>query len=149
MSSNPSIHADWSVQHQNQADYETYNTAFDMWLGNDGETNPSQPAVEVMVWMNHVHQGPLGSYVETVNLAGSTYDLYAYWGGSPAWKVFSFIQKNGTWSYNNIDVFSFFNYLWHNKQWISGNQYIIGIEAGNEIIQGKGTFTHTYSLRVN
>lgn len=149
VSSQPTITVNWSVQHVNQGNWETYNTAFDIWLGANGETNPSQPTTEVMIWMNHLHQYPLGSYVETINMIGSQFDVYAYWGGSPAWRVFSFIQKQNTWSFNNVNIYGFFQYLWQTKQWIDGQQYIVGIEAGNEILQGQGTFTHNYNLQVS
>ena len=147
--STPSIMVNWAVQHTNTGNYETYNTAFDIWLGGINEQNPSQPTTEIMIWMNHINQYPLGSYVETITIWNSQFDVYASWGGSPAWHVFTFIQKQNTWSFNNVNLFGFFNYLWNTKQWIDGRQYICGIEAGNEIIQGQGTFTHTYSLKVN
>ena len=149
LSSNPKIITNWSVQHVNTGNYETYNTAFDIWLGGVGETNPGQPNTEVMIWMNHVRQYPLGNYVETINMWGSQYDVYAHFGGNPNWNVFTFINKQNTWNWSNQDIFQFFNYLWNSKKWISGGQYICGIEAGNEIIQGAGSFTHTYSLKVN
>jgi Glycosyl hydrolase family 12 len=145
----PKLIINWSVQHTNLGNYESYDTAFDMWLGGVGEQNPSGPTTEVMVWMNSINQYPLGSYVETINLWGGQFDVYAHFGGNPAWNVFSFLQKQGTWSFNNQNLFDFFYYLWVTKGWINGAQYICGIEAGNEIIQGQGSFTHTYSLKVN
>lgn len=149
VSSSPTITVNWSVQHTNTGNYETYNTAFDIWLGDNGDMNPSGPTTEVMIWMNHVHQYPLGSFMETINIWGQNFDVWAHFGGSPAWNVFTFVQQQNTWSFNNVNLFPFFNYLWNTKQWIDGRQYIVGIEAGNEIIQGQGTFTHNYSLKIN
>ena len=147
--SNPSLLINWEVFHKNLGGYETLNTSVDIWLGNIEETNPTKPTTEVMIWMNHIHQRPLGFFIETIYIWGKPFDLYAYWGTSTKWKVFTFIQKQQTWAFLNSDLFDFFKYLWITKQWVDGRQYILGIEAGNEIIQGQGSFTHKYSLKVN
>jgi hypothetical protein len=147
--SSPTLKISWSVKHTNLGNIESYDTSFDMWLGGVGEKDPSGPTSEVMVWMNCVDQHPLGTYAETVNFWGLEFDLYAHFGGNPAWNVFSFVPKENTWSFNNQDLFDFFYHLWKVKKWIDGGQYICGIEAGNELLQGQGTFTHTYSLKVN
>ena len=147
--SNPSLLINWEVFHKHLGGYETLNTSVDIWLGNIEETNPTKPTTEVMIWMNHIHQRPLGFFIETIYIWGKPFDLYAYWGTSTKWKVFTFIQKQQTWAFLNSDLFDFFKYLWITKQWVDGRQYILGIEAGNEIIQGQGSFTHKYSLKVN
>ena len=145
----PTIMVNWTVHHSDPGGSEWYDTAFDIWLGGINELDPNQPSAEIMIWMNHVNQSPLGVYIETITVWNSSFDVYAYFAISPAWSTFSFVQQQHTWSFNNVNLFPFFDYLWNTKKWIDGNQYICGIEAGNEIVYGQGTFTHNYSLKVN
>ena len=138
----------WTVYHTDTAGSERYNTAFDIWLGADNELDPMEPFTEVMIWMYYVNQNPLGTYNETITIWNSQFDVYAHYSNSPPWSTITFVQKQKTWSFHNVDLFPFFDYLWNTKQWINGTQYICGIEAGNEIVSGTGSFTHIYSLVV-
>ena len=69
--------------------------------------------------------------------------------GGHSWDVFSFVHTTGTWNINNQNIFDFFTYLWTKKNWVDGRRYIVGIEAGNEIMDGEGSFTYDYKLKVN
>ena len=115
INSMPIIIVNWLVQHTNTGNNETYDTAFDIWLGGMNEQNPSGPSTEVMIWINHLYNNPLGSYIETIAIWNSEFEAHAYWGGAYAWNAFSFVQKQNTWSFNNINLFEFFNYLWNTK----------------------------------
>ena len=50
----------------------------------------------------------------------------------------------------NRDLYDFFEYLWGERNILDGRRYIMGIEAGFELMDGEGTYTHEhYSLTVN
>ena len=147
INSRPTIMVNWTVQHMNTGTYEWYNTAFDIWLGNIDEPYPIDPAMEVMIWMNNVNQSPLGFYDETIAIWNTEFHVHVH--SMPGLEIFFFIQVNDTWSFNNVNLFDIFDYLWNTKHWIDGRQYICGIEAGNEIVFGQGLFTHSYSIKIN
>ena len=67
------------------------------------------------------------------------------------WEVFSFVSKTkNRWCVDNRNLFDFFELLWQEKNLISGQRYILGIQAGNEIMEGAGTYTfEEFSLLVN
>ena len=140
----------WNVKHTKTQDFEQGNTAWDIWLSPIDEPNPSYPGVEIMIWINHVAQYPIGSKTETVDMWGAQWDLWrgTMSSGGHTWDVFSFVKKYDTWSINNQNIYDFIGYLWK-KNWVDGRRYIIGIEAGNEIMDGAGTYTYDYHLSVD
>lgn len=147
----PSLITSWNIEHDKTQDFEQYNTSFDIWLGPIDDPNPSLPGTEIMIWLNHVGQYPIGNYRETVNIWGMNWDLWYGWveSSGTSWEVYSFVNQQGTWSINNANIYDFFDYLWAQKNEVDGRRYILGIEAGNEIMDGAGSFTHNYWLSVN
>jgi hypothetical protein len=136
----------WKVGHSKKQDYEQLNTSWDIWLGQADEQNPGAPSVEVMIWLNHVAQYPIGQKVDNINVWGENWDV---WRGNIGWDVFSFVNTKGIWEVNNVNIMDFFEYLWEKKNWLDGRKYICGIENGNEVMDGEGGFTWDYKLKVN
>lgn len=149
---NKTIKTSWKITHSNWGNYECYNTAFDIWLGANNETNPANPAVEIMIWLNRVNQYPIGNYQKTVWIWGANWDLYsgsANDGKGHSWQVYSFLRKQNSWQIDNVNISDFINNLWKSNL-LDGRKYICGIEAGNEIMQGNGKFLYNYySLSIN
>lgn len=132
----PSIMGTWRISHSRNEDREVLNTSWDIWLGHVDEPNPNTPGGEVMIWLNHAEQYALGSYRETVNIWGMNWDLFV--GEASDWTCYSFVNQGNTWDVENVNLYDFFDYLWAQKNYIDGRRYIVGIEAGNEIMQGSG-----------
>jgi hypothetical protein len=148
----PRITTSWHISHSSKVGYETLNTSYDIWLSPIDDPAPSYPGVEVMIWLNHVNQYPIGSPIDTMQAWGHS---WAVWRGGMndgqghSWDVFSFVCQQNIWQIDSVDIGEFFNYLWAEKNWVDGRRYIIGIEAGNELLQGEGSFTHElYSVSV-
>ena len=57
----PKVMATWHVSHNNWNAYEQYDVAWDIWLGGINEPNPTNPGVEIMVWLNYANTVPIGS----------------------------------------------------------------------------------------
>ena len=51
-------------------------------------------------------------------------------------------KTKNRWCVDNRNLYDFFEYLWGERNVIDGRRYIIGIEAGFEIMDGHGTYTH-------
>ena len=68
--------------------------------------------------------------------------------GVATWDVFTFVNQQGIWGIDNQNLFDFFDLLWKRNQ-VDGRRYIIGVEAGNEVMDGEGSFTYNYDLKVN
>lgn len=132
--------------HYNAGTYaETMNLSWDVWLADS--SNPSYPSGEIMVWPWRVNQQPIGSKQETVSYWGASWDVYrgSMTSGGHTWNVVSFLRTSSTLSTGG-NLRDFINEC-KNKGWISSNQYIVGIELGNEIMQGHGSFNYTnYTL---
>jgi hypothetical protein len=148
---NKKIMTSWSVSHENWGNWECLNSAYDIWIGQVDKTNPSSPDTEVMIWLYRQNQSPIGSrYYKngkavSVYFWGATWDVYASWpgqSGNPGWTVFSFLRTSNTLSASNVNISDFIYWLWKTENLLDGRKYIVGVEAGQEIIQGKGKFVN-------
>jgi hypothetical protein len=71
-----------------------WDAAYDIWFDPTARTNGQVTGAEIMVWLNH--RGtiqPVGSRIATVNLAGSTWDV---WEGNTGWNVVSYVRTSAT-----------------------------------------------------
>ena len=59
-------------------------------------------------------------------------------------QVFSFVRQAGIMSVDNQNIYDFFTILWEQLNILDGRKYIVGIEAGTEILDGSGSFSHFY-----
>lgn len=141
----PSLMTSWAIDHEHTDAFEMYNSSWDIWFGGVDDPNPSpdQPGAEVMVWLNHMNQMPIGwdNKIDTVNIWGKNFDLFQG-KNSIGGDVFTFINQSNDWRVDNVNLFDFFDYLWAQKNYIDGRRYFIGIEAGNELMDGEGSFAH-------
>ncbi|WP_233531684.1 GH12 family glycosyl hydrolase domain-containing protein [Paenibacillus alkalitolerans] len=129
----------------------TYNAAYDIWVHNtNNAVDNSTPTDEIMIWLNNTNAGPLGSYVETVSIAGSSWRLYKGWlnaGNGTGWNVFSFVRTSNT-SSSSMNLRDFIHYVVYTKNWMSNSKFISSVEFGSEIFTGSGNF-HINSYSVN
>jgi Glycosyl hydrolase family 12 len=116
-----------------------YNTAYDIWLNNN--------AFEVMLWMNEVTAGPLGTLQQTVTVGGFTWQLYA--GSNGANEVYSFINTGQT-SSGTVDVLAVLKWLQSAGRFGSTTATLGSVQFGWEISSTGGvnrTFTtNSYSV---
>lgn len=116
-----------------------YNTAYDVWLNNN--------AYEVMLWMNEVTAGPLGSLQQTVTVGGFTWKFYA--GSNGANQVYSFIDT-GQVSSGTVDVLAVLKWLQSAGRFGGSTATLGNVQFGWEISSTGGvnrTFTtNSYSV---
>lgn len=131
-------HVDTNVNYAFQDATGAYNAAYDLWFHTtDAATWANTPTDEVMVWLNHNGDvTPVGSYKETVTLAGTQWDLYV--GYASSWNVYSFVRKVPTTS-ASFNMMAFTDYLL-SKQYLTKDKYLSSVEFGTEIYGGSGAF---------
>jgi hypothetical protein len=126
------------------ANGEKYNTSYDIWL--DTQSNPNyKPQYEIMVWINYkgpAYGGtdfkPIGTKVESnVTVAGNTWDIYT--GQNSTNNVYTFRRTTNTSTVSNLDLKALITYA-KNAGFIQNSYYLLGVQAGWEIVAG-GTFT--------
>ncbi|WP_046213199.1 GH12 family glycosyl hydrolase domain-containing protein [Paenibacillus wulumuqiensis] len=119
----------------------TYNAAYDVWIHDTGRaTWNSTPTDEIMIWLNNTHAGPIGDYVETVYLNGSSWNLYKGWlnaGEGKGWNVFSYVRTSNT-SSASLNIKNFTDHLVYTKYWMANTKYVSSVEFGTEIFGGEG-----------
>lgn len=150
MSQLASVTSSWTVTVPHNG--ETYDTAYDIWL--DKSDNPNYKAqYEVMVWMNwegSAYNGPdflpVGNQVGwDVSVAGHSWNTYTGWNGKN--NVFSFRRSQKTASFNNLDLLALLKYA-RDQGFITNDHYLLGIQAGWELVSGGAFQTEQWSLSV-
>jgi len=125
---------------------EKYNSSYDIWL--DTQSNPNYKAqYEVMVWLNYkgpAYNGsdfaPIGTKVASnVTVAGNVWDIWT--GDNSTNHVYTFRRTTNTSSVSNLDIKALLVYA-QNHGFIQSTYYLLGIQAGWEIVAG-GAFTTT------
>lgn len=115
---------------------------YDIWL-NDA-------SIEVMAWVNRfgVIQ-PVGAPVQTVNVAGASWTLWAGWNGFA--ETYSFV-RNGNQTSGTVDIYHLLKWLETSKHYFS-NPTLSTIQFGFEVTDTANTpqdFTVTaYSVSAN
>eukprot|EP00483_Globobulimina_turgida_P001147 UN01149 len=146
VNANKTILTSWHVSHSNDAGWEAYDVSWDIWMGDSA--NPKNPSGELMIWLANTNCQPAGSiHASNLQFWGTTWDLWTGTGGAgtPIW---SFRNTRGIWSVDNVNINDMLLYLMNNGL-LQRNQWLIGIQAGQEIFQGKGTFTHeVYKINI-
>ena len=143
ISANRNVNTGWNYSVSQSG---TMNVAYDCWLHTI--SNPSSnnnPTDEVMIWLYRAGgAGPLGTYQATVNLAGTSWDLYR---GNIGWNVFSFIRRTNT-TNQTLNIRDFLNHL-VSRGWVSNSKYLTSVEAGTEVFIGNGRVdTNSYFCNV-
>jgi hypothetical protein len=128
---------------------EKYNTSYDIWL--DNESNPNHRAqYELMIWINYkgpAYNGsdfqPIGSLVASnISVAGHTWNIYR--GSNGKNDVFTFRRTTNTSAVTNLDIRSLLYYA-KNQGFIQNATYVLGIQAGWEIVAGGSFTTNSFS----
>ena len=113
------------------------NVAYDCWFHT--LANPTwehQPSDELMIWVaSYGGAGPLGTYQETVTIAGTLWNVYK---GNIGWNVYSFVRVSNTtsWSFNIRD---FTNYVTYSKGWMSNAKFLTSVQFGTEVFSTNGS----------
>ena len=125
---------------------EKYDSAYDIWL--DTQSNPNyKPQYEVMVWLNYqgpAYNGtdfsPIGTKVgSNITVAGNVWNIWE--GNNGTNNVYTFRRTTNTSSVSNLDIKALLVYA-QNQGFIQFSYYLLGIQAGWEIVAG-GAFTTT------
>ncbi|MEC0210685.1 glycoside hydrolase [Paenibacillus ehimensis] len=132
----------------------SYNTAYDIWMHDTNNAGTgSRPTDEVMIWLNNTNASPAGSYVETVSLGGSSWNLYKGFiydsaAQTTGWNVYSFVRTSNTTS-SSLNLRDFINYIVYTKKWMSNAKFISSVQFGSEIFTGTGQMhINRYSVNV-
>jgi hypothetical protein len=146
LSANRQVQTNWNFTVTERTP-NTMNVAYDLWFHN--KPNPDwwdQPTDEMMVWLYRAGgAAPMGTKVATVNIAGTTWDLYE---GDIGWKVHSFVRTSNTTSVS-LNLTDFTKAL-VSRGLISSSTYLSGVEAGTEVFRGDGQLdTGSYSVTVS
>lgn len=122
----------------------TWNAAYDLWFDPTPRTDGQNTGAEMMIWLNR--QGsiqPIGSHVDTVNLAGATWEV---WFGTADWNVITYLRTSPA---NSVDfaVDTFYTDA-VNRGYAERSWYLTSVQAGSEPwIGGAGlsvdSFTYT------
>ena len=129
---------------------EKYNSSYDIWL--DASNNPNYKAKkEVMIWLNY--KGPAyngsdflpvgGTPIHTnISIAGSTWNIWS--GNNGTNDVYTFRRTSNTSSVSNLDIKAFLTYA-QNDGFFSSSYYLLGVQAGWEIVAGGAFTTNSYT----
>ena len=145
------------VQVQVQLAYDSTHTgagnlAFDVWLtASDTPVGDHLPLKhELMVWLDRFGgMTPAGRVVDTVDIAGITWDLYvttADWGPEP-FQYLAYLPRAALPSPVALDLQAFLAHL-KSRSSIAGNERLASVEFGNEVISGTGS-THITGYTVH
>ena len=122
-----------------------YNLAFEVWPVSALPGNKDTIASEVMFWIAHAGQtlAPAGHVEGTIDVGGTTFDMYVNRNHSDAsganantWPYIAFAARTAVLK-GPLDFGAFFDYLMQ-KGLLKQDQWITGIELGNEIQTGTG-----------
>lgn len=131
---------------------EKYNSSYDIWL--DVSNNPNYKAKkEVMIWLNYkgpAYNGsdftPVGNKVHSnISVAGSTWDIWK--GNNGTNDVYTFRRTTNTSSVSNLDIKAFLTYA-QNDTFFSSSYYLLGVQAGWEIVAGGAFTTSSYTSTI-
>ena len=118
--------------------------AYDLFLRNDNKK--SAPQLEVMVWGAN-NSTPLGKMIapNITSVEGVTYDLWAGTNAPAGYYVYSFAPHEQTDTLPmrgklEVDMMDFLNLL-NGRDYFSTEMYLDVVEAGFEIVRGRGWVT--------
>jgi xyloglucan-specific endo-beta-1,4-glucanase len=123
------------------------NVAYDLWVHTSAEPPMyGNPSDEVMVWIYaYQKDDPIGDYDRSVNVGGADWDLYEGSNGSN--QVHSFLRTPYV-KCDDLNLRDFLDTLVE-LGYLQPSQYLIGIEAGPEVVKGTGSVsTRSYSCNV-
>ncbi|MGD1992047.1 MAG: hypothetical protein PVI59_02530 [Anaerolineae bacterium] len=141
------LEADFEVVQQGRG---KGNLAFDLWITDSASSQPPDITREIMIWLSREWFRPAGSRVDTVTVAGDEIRLWRKEDHSPSddgeWTFLAFVYQSDKTS-GPIDLDAFLSFLVDNG-YIASDEYLAGMQLGNEIVSGYGqTLVREYEIR--
>jgi hypothetical protein len=115
-----------------------YNASYDNWLGADPNAPNESGTLEHMIWLNYRDTTPIGSQVDTVELAGTQWVVW--YGPNLSWNTVSYVRATNTSSVSNLDLMEFINDS-VSRGYVGGSDYVLGVQAGFEIWESSQNFS--------
>jgi Glycosyl hydrolase family 12 len=128
------VASSWEVTHPQGG---AFDVAYDLWFNKTPVTGGQPDAAELMVWLDHGGGvQPAGRHVDTVTLAGASWDL---WVDDMGWQYIAYVRNPPTGAVRDLDLHAFVTDSVARKL-VSPTSYLIAIEAGFELWQGGRDF---------
>ncbi|WP_083661915.1 GH12 family glycosyl hydrolase domain-containing protein [Actinophytocola xanthii] len=121
----------------------TYNASYDLWFDPTPRTDGQNTGAEIMIWLDRRGSiQPIGSRVGTVNLAGSSWEV---WFGNIGWNVVSYVRTS-TASSLQFAVDTFYSDA-VSRGHAQRDWYLTSIQAGFEPwVGGTGLAVNSFSV---
>ena len=117
--------------------------AFTVWAVSALPASKATVSHEIMIWNARAGQNPAGSPRGSLDVNGTTYDVYveenhgdASGANKNAWTYVAFVARKPVW-HGPLDISAFIDYLLDHKL-LSRSHYLTSLELGNEVCQGTG-----------
>ncbi len=121
----------------------TYNMAFTVWAVSALPASKATISHEIMIWNANSGQSAAGKRRGTLDVAGTTYDVYveenhrdASGANANVWTYVAFVSRRPVLS-GQLDISAFLDYLLE-RGILSRSHYLTSLEIGNEVSQGTG-----------
>ena len=124
-----------------------YNVSYDLWI--HPQTNPATPSggTELMIWTAYRDAVPIGTNVETVTLAGASWEVW-YGQNGGGWDTLSYRRITNAPSVD-FDVMDFVR-DGVSRGYYQASEYLLSIQTGFEIWEGNQSFTaQRITTRIN
>jgi hypothetical protein len=116
------------------------NLAFQVWLTNASAATPKSVTREVMIWLENNGLRPAGTKIADLSLDGKALELWENpRHGDPnglEWNYFAFVYKTPLLQ-GQVPLSKMLEYLVETGR-VAPDEYLAGINLGNEIINGSG-----------
>jgi hypothetical protein len=133
----------------------TYNMAFSLWAVSALPVSRSVISHEIMIWNANSGQPSAGTRSGTLDVAGTTYDVYVEKNHKDAsgstfktWTYVAFIARRNV-LMGPLDLSVFVDWLLEHEL-LSRNHYLTSVELGDEVCQGTGIAEiQNFSIKVH
>jgi hypothetical protein len=134
------IRADYSISLEAKG---IYNMAFEFWTVSALPAAPAGITHEVMIWIANQDMTPAGTWADTFTSGGVTFDMFvrprhgdASRKNPQQWTYIAFLARTPVLT-GPLDISAFVSFL-QEKNLLSPDVSITGLELGNEIVTGSG-----------
>lgn len=127
-----------------------YNLSYDNWLGPNANPGASTAnTLEHMIWLNERETTPIGSQDGSIDLAGTTWEVWHGQNGG-GWYTVSYVRVTNT-TQAEFDVMEFINHsVQQGYGGVSASSYLLSIQAGFEIWEASQNFSvDSFSATIN
>ena len=121
----------------------TYNMVFSLWAVRALPATRSGISHEIMIWNANSGQTPAGAHRGTLNVQGTTYDVYVEenhrdnsGANANVWTYVAIVAQKPV-LHGPLDMSAFLDYLLQ-QGILSRNDYVTSLELGNEVCNGTG-----------